>query len=262
MKTLLANAVLLSAMAALQGCLVINAALGFMGLVGPPAMQLAGTAYAVSEYTYEYAANDRTPDMVLLAKFDWLIPHEEDPNLSNHAGAFSEVALAPSAPDSLQAQIAPETTPPGTRPRKAAGTIRPVPVASPRLESRTETARAVPHPQKAVSSKPLETAPIITASLPVGTPVHTYVERPFDPLLIRLNRLENTLRQAESMLSSTPDNGIRLSVSDTTEVPSEQGISGTWSIRHTLMKTVPATAHTGMPKTGHSPGASQRSLNT
>jgi hypothetical protein len=262
MKTLLGNALLLSAMTTLQGCLVINAALGFMGLVGPPAMQLAGAAYAVSEYTYEYAANDRTPDMVLMAKFDWLIPHEEEPHLSHDAGAFSEVALAPSAPDNLRAQIAPETTLPVTRVRKAAGTIRPIPAVPHTLETRTETARIVPHQQKGLSRTTLETAPAVTASLPVNTPVHTYVERPFDPLLVRLNRLENTLRQAESMLSSTPENGVRLSVSDMTEVPSEQGINGTWSIRHTLMKTVPTAVHGGMPKADHSPGASHRSLNT
>ena len=265
---LVGNIVLLAATLALPGCLAVNAAFGLLGLVGPPAAQLAGAAYTVTEYTYEYAANDRTPDQVLLAKFDWLLPTDAGQTMEGPAKTFREVALAPPSapirplPEIHLAAIRPEAV--GHSPAALAV----LPAATPVTETMTTSpSRPMAQPMaqpmarqrpQAKARKPLAAArPVATA--PRSGPAHTYVDRPVDPLLVRLGRVESGLRQAEAMLLSDPGNGVRLSLPCPNNNPCEQGINGAWSIRHPLMQFVPAPA---ARITGHSSAPSQRSLNT
>ena len=77
---------LLGALMTLPGCLAVNAALGVLGVMGPPAAQLAGAAYTVAEYSYEYGARGRTPDEVFAAKFDWIAGSGDEPEPAAFAG--------------------------------------------------------------------------------------------------------------------------------------------------------------------------------
>jgi len=68
--------VLLSAAMPLSGCAVVaGPLLGAGGLAFAP-LQYASTAYTLGEFTYQYAANDRTPDQVLEAKYDAVVSGE------------------------------------------------------------------------------------------------------------------------------------------------------------------------------------------
>ena len=59
--------------ALLSGCAVIGPLLSLGGMAGLAPLQYASVAYTVGEYTYEYAANDKTPDQVIQAKIDSVV---------------------------------------------------------------------------------------------------------------------------------------------------------------------------------------------
>ena len=59
----------------LPGCAVVAPLLSVGGFAFAP-LQYASTAYTIGEFTYEYAANDKTPDKVLEAKYDAMVSGE------------------------------------------------------------------------------------------------------------------------------------------------------------------------------------------
>ncbi|WP_207262923.1 hypothetical protein [Desulfovibrio sp. Huiquan2017] len=243
------NLLILAAATILPGCLAVNAALGVLGAVGPPAAQLAGAAYTVAEYSYEYGARGRTPDEVFLAKFDWLRKDVKEPDPAAFAGALRRTVAPQKAmnahPPALVAQVAstPAPAPRATRRPAAAGRHAPVVPARDRV-----------------------TAPVRKASTPRrALPVHTYAAYTPDPLLVRLDRLENGLAQAERLYLSAERGGLRLSVPPCDGDPCAQGVNGGSSLRLPVMRTAPA-AFPPPPASGREPGQSAppspRSLNT
>lgn len=244
-RAILRNAIVVSAVLLLPGCLAVNAFLGAASLVITGPMQYAGTLYTVGEYTYEYAVNDRTPDEVLGAKLAWLqlTPKTEKSDtslLTGYAKAMRRTSMDGSkpfvrpepAPDTVPSATAPETGPVMTASARPSPTPQPAPVTAHTPAPRstpTVVARQKPAPRPAP-------APVVTAST---RPVHTYVERDTDPLLVRMHRLERSLAQAERVVLDRPEAGVRHTVSEPA-AGQETGISGSWSIRHGLMQLPPA----------------------
>ncbi|WP_316896315.1 hypothetical protein [Pseudodesulfovibrio indicus] len=233
----LASLSVLALAALLPGCLAANAALGVMGLFGPPAVQLVGAAYAVAEYSYEYSVNDRTPDEVIAARLSWVFPSDDGPSVTEYGSAFRRTVTAGDLriPTATLPQGATEPTltalaaqEPDPAPRPALGAVpapasRPVAVQKPG----SRKSRTVPT-QIAQAAPPQVRRPVL----------HAYVERTADPLLERMQRMEQGLRQAESLYLAD-GGGLLLSVPAREADPSAQGVSGSWSIRHPVMKTVP-----------------------
>ncbi|WP_316899209.1 hypothetical protein [Pseudodesulfovibrio indicus] len=59
----------------LPGCAVVAPLLSAGGMAFAP-LQYVSAAYTVGEFTYEYAANDKTPDKVIGAKYDAVMSGE------------------------------------------------------------------------------------------------------------------------------------------------------------------------------------------
>ena len=59
--------------ALLSGCAVVGPLLSLGGMAGLAPLQYASTVYTLGEFTYEYAANDKTPDQVIQAKIDSVV---------------------------------------------------------------------------------------------------------------------------------------------------------------------------------------------
>ena len=57
----------------LSGCAVIGPLLSLGGAIGLAPLQYAATAYTVGEFTYQYAANDKTPAQVVREKIDSVV---------------------------------------------------------------------------------------------------------------------------------------------------------------------------------------------
>lgn len=57
----------------LSGCAVVGPLLSVGGMAGLAPLQYASIAYTVGEYSYEYAANDKTPDEVIEGKIDAVV---------------------------------------------------------------------------------------------------------------------------------------------------------------------------------------------
>lgn len=239
---------ILALAALLPGCLVANAALGVMGLLGPPAVQLAGAAYTVAEYSYEYSVNDRTPDEVIAAKLEWIFPTGNDPSLTEYASAFRRTVTAGAAPLPTPA-AAREIAPPVVVRTAQAGT-RPAPLSAAGAKPGPRTTS----PDRTPSKRTAEAAPPAKRS-PVR---HAYVRRDPNPLQERLHRLEQGLRQAEALYLADRSGDLRLSVPPPEGDPSGQGVSGSWSIRHPVMKTAPEP----VARPAQSTADSSRSLNT
>ncbi|AMK10356.1 MAG: hypothetical protein AB7E51_12400 [Pseudodesulfovibrio sp.] len=60
---------------ALPGCAVVSPLLTAGGIAFPP-LQIVSAAYTLGEFTYEYAANDKTPDKVIGDKYDAVVSGE------------------------------------------------------------------------------------------------------------------------------------------------------------------------------------------
>lgn len=77
-----------------SGCAVVGPALSIGGLAGLAPLQYISTAYTIGEFTYEYAANDNTPDMVIENKYQSVMTGEafELPDY------LSDEAAGPEAP--------------------------------------------------------------------------------------------------------------------------------------------------------------------
>lgn len=256
----LGHILLLGALTVLPGCLAINAALGVLGAMGPPAAQLAGAAYTVAEYSYEYGAHDRTPDEVFLAKFDWLLDDGDEPDPSALAGALSAVVPGP------QADVAPRpivvaadaAAPAGPRARPGfthaarpvAETGRPVrlvkkatPVAA--ASKAAPVKRIAKPPARPIVRQPDQAAPVRRT-----TPVHHYAVHAPDPLLARLDRLESSLAQAEALYLAETADGLRLSVPPCDGDPCAQGVNGGYSLRLPVMYSAPRATGASSARAG------------
>jgi hypothetical protein len=74
-KTVFVLFVLLSAFGPLSGCAVVAPLLGVGGFAFAP-LQYASTVYTIGEFTYQYAANDKTPDQVVQDKYNAMVSGE------------------------------------------------------------------------------------------------------------------------------------------------------------------------------------------
>ncbi|EGB15350.1 hypothetical protein DND132_2145 [Pseudodesulfovibrio mercurii] len=262
---------LLGALTLLPGCLAANAALGVFGLMGPPVAQLAGAAYTVAECSYEYGVNDRTPDQVFLAKFDWLLEDGEgnEPAPAAFAGALRRTVDGPTQADAPQAVAVAKAAP------KTGNRTGPVaePVAEPVAVAATIPVKNhTVAPKRAVAAvAPARPVPNRIAPVPRRTvPAHTYVVHEPDPLLARLDRLESGLAQAERLYLSRSEVGLRLSVPPCDGDPCAQGVNGGSSLRLPVTYTAPAmdsfSTTSSLPPVGDRAGQprppSGRSLNT
>jgi hypothetical protein len=260
----LGHILLLGALSVLPGCLAINAALGVLGAMGPPAAQLAGAAYTVAEYSYEYGAHQRTPDEVFMAKFDWLTDDGDEPDPAAFAGALSAAMPGPQVMDASRPMVAVadagDVLGPVARPNAApiAGPISVTRAERPvkRVEQPTPATRKAAPAKRApearmqvaeVPARPAARESVRTASVRRTVPIHTYVAHAPDPLLARLNRLENGLAQAEALYLSDSADGLRLSVPPCDGDPCAQGVNGGSSLRLPVTHRVPATSTASAP---------------
>lgn len=233
----------------MPGCLAINAVLGIMGYLGTGPIQFAGTAYSISEYAYEYAVNDKTPDEVIEEKFAWLLLPDEDLELSADAKDLQQSVTTPMAniPPSVQTAktslgAAQNLTLTQAKHSAPASTMIASLSPSPQKKTVAPKPRRIQRQRHVVKKQtPTATAPIHTAKADIHTviPNHIYVERDTDPLLTKMNRLEMNFSQAEIIVSNEPTQGILLSAQSESDGKIEQGISGSWSIRHSLMEQTP-----------------------
>lgn len=247
--TLLRNCLFTTSVLTLSGCLVINAALSTLGLLGSGGLEYASTVYSVAEYTYEYAANDKTPDEVIEDKLAWLILPDEEATMVAKTRHPSHPSMTSDRPDlHLLAQ---QRAPVRTVRRKAAHSMN-TPVMTASLSHK---------PKKAAAAKPKQARqqqvdqeqkiPAIATALHTDkiSPPHQYIERDANPLQTRLDKLELAFAQAERMAAHSTTSGMKLSVQPDGRAPENQGINGSWSIRHTLMQAGPMAAADSTPNT-------------
>ena len=57
----------------LSGCAVVGPLLSLGGAIGLAPLQYASTVYTIGEFTYQYAANDKTPAQVIREKIDSVV---------------------------------------------------------------------------------------------------------------------------------------------------------------------------------------------
>jgi hypothetical protein len=273
MKRTVCNCLFVAALAALPGCLAVNAMFGVLGLVTSGPVQYAGTAYTVGEYTYEYAVNGKTPDAVLGEKFAWLTEDEPQPPVvlaeTSPEGAPPHGATQADAATPLMADGADSLTlRPGHGPQPETDRYDTVslmadagPAAGPPaipVSQRTRSAPARPtvatvtvaaaKPAPATHAAPVTTeAAAVEPTAPTRTATATAPPSGFNPfsgtdsLAARMDRMESTLAQAERILLREPDQGVIYPASrnDDPQGSDTAGVSGEWSIRHPVMQPGP-----------------------
>lgn len=224
----------------LPGCVVINAVLGAMSFLTSGPLQYAGTVYSVSEYTYEYAVNDKTPDEVIEDKLAWLLEPDEIPEMTGYAKALRKSDIQgvpqPDAVTMLAAKARTTRPPADFAPAMARLTFSP---KQTRTTAPVAMASAKPTPAllptKKARPRTAPPAPAVQTVAAKSVPQHIYIKRDTDPLREKLTRMEQGFALAERMAGQEPPQGVRYSL-PTTEV----GINGSWSIRHGLMQLSPA----------------------
>ncbi len=283
MKRTVCTCLFAAALAALPGCLAVNAMFGVLGLVTSGPVQYAGTAYTVGEYTYEYAVNGKTPDTVLGEKLAWLTGDEQPSpvilaetsqmNDPPHGRAHVTAATPFMADDSDSLTLRPgQGSPPGT---DRYDTVSLTADAGPDAER-----PAIPVSQRRKTAPGRPTVAIVTvASVTVATgeqtpattetataePPRTFIATAPPPglnllsgtgsLAARMDRMESTLAQAERILLREPDQGVIYPASrnDDPRGSATAGISGEWSIRHPVMQPGPGqpgiAVRTAVPNT-------------
>jgi len=221
MKRLCRSCLFTAALPLLSGCLLINAFLGVAGLVGPAPIQYASSAYTVGEYAYHYAARGKTPDEVIEEKLAALLPADE-----------------PEVEATLMADAAPEPLPePVQEAVPAPIVLAAAPVPAP---SATPAAPVAIRPAVSVVSRPIRRAVAEPAASPaVWTPEALPYSTP-DPLLMRMDRMESALAQAERVALSRTGNGPRMEATTQDAGQPGPGVSGGWSIRHPVMQYGPS----------------------
>lgn len=220
------NALLLVLTLTLPGCLVINAALGVVGLLGSGPIQYAGTAYSVGEYAYELAVNDRTPDDVIEGKIAFLSGSEAlDPDIAAHKGAgydhatakahvFEKEKIWESFQRPIPARLTPKKAPAMSRPQSSVVLAH----------NRSTQPNRRPTQNRAIARQ--QPQPI----------THTYVERNPDALFVKLNRMRQAFPQAELAATRVPETGVRVHLQEMAadQSTTSYGVNGSWSIRHTV----------------------------
>lgn len=254
MTILIRNCILTAAVLVLPGCLAINALLGVAGFLTTGPIQYAGTVYSVGEYAYEYAANDKTPDEVIGEKFAWLLESDQEVGKESHTLALAKDATLVQKPVATperqlaEASLAKQpqltlspTASVETAPRMVAR-LRPVPHPAAPVTVAQNTSRKSSPPPSRVQAKPTSMAPVMQAKAVVPALLrHEYVERKANPLQDKLDRMEQGLAQAEQLMNRSPVDGIRYSVPTQESGQTGTSLSGSWSIRHTIMQDSPAT---------------------
>lgn len=244
----------------LPGCLAINALFGGIGLIASGPIQYVGTAYTIGEYAYEYAANDRNPAEVLGERITLLTSPEQWPGeMAAHMRKPppEQVHVAEArpprpasrtipAPETRQIRIADASEIPFTRRSviRKHTPIRPMPEAKPlrrfpnmpdtrRMASLPAPAKVSPSasmssrkPRPSMTKPPRPSSPRTIRNAPANAP---------DPLLARLNRLQQSFHQAEALAEQQGGPGIRIQVGP----KNTPGLNGAWSIRHSLMQHPP-----------------------
>lgn len=251
-KTMVRSLFLAALVIVLPGCVLINTVLGVVGLVTTGPIQYAGAAYSLGEYTYEYAVNDKTPDEVMVDKVAWLF--DEEPTDTVQYAEKTAIPTKNTTPDwdtsiriaankaSLSSdynarknaltRVKLTTTEPEQRVAHTPATVRPV---------TTVVAKAPSQASQPVRIKQPEPTPI---AIPVVQAVaiahqHEYIERNPDPLLNRLNKMQQAFTLAERMATDTPARGIRYSINQNKNGQTITDINGSWSIRHDVMQSPP-----------------------
>ncbi|QJB56165.1 hypothetical protein [Pseudodesulfovibrio sp. zrk46] len=229
--------------ATLSGCVFINAMLGVVGLVTSGPIQYAGTIYSVSEYAYEYAANDKTPDEVIVEKVAWLIGEDEEPVQL----AKTDIAI-PKPPEldwdaelRMKAEQASLRKPTPIMPPLAKAKLETPTMATPKPTShpaRVATKAAPRKPARVKRTAPATPVPVVVAEA-IPTPSHTYIHHSPDPVQDRMNRMEHAFGRAEQMTGITTSQGIRYSLGNKKTGRTITAINGDWSIRHELMELPP-----------------------
>ena len=183
------SCILTAAVLVLPGCLAINAVLGVLGYLGTGAIQFAGTVYSVSEYTYEYAVNDKTPDEVIEEKFAWLLLPEDNLEMPGYARAARKPVM-PSPKDDIapEAQLEKSSVRasravalmPGkqkNQPALMAVSLKP----SPQIKAAATKPGKVEHQRRIVKkSVPVPAVIIAKVATPKPAPQHAYVNRKTD----------------------------------------------------------------------------------
>jgi len=229
MKRLCRSCLCTAALPLLSGCLLINAFLGVAGLVGPAPIQYASSAYTVGEYAYHYAARGKTPDEVIEEKLAALPPADEP--------EVEATLMADAAPESFAEPIPEPVQEAAPAPIVLAATSMPVPSA-------VTAAPAALRPAVPVVSRPSRRAVAEPAAIPaVWTPEALPYAAP-DPLLMRMDRMESALAQAERMVLSRTGartgDGPRMEATTQDAGQPGPGVSGGWSIRHPVMQYGPS----------------------
>lgn len=207
----------------LSGCIVLSGLLGASGFVLTGPAQYIGTVYAVGEYTYEYAANDKTPVQVLQEKFAWLTD-DEKPEAEKDTAPVPLPRLAHARP-----RLAPPTReraailkkPATTKPEKA----DPTPVAAAAITAKEKAdTNAAPAPLKSIpyAAPVLSPGPVQPAMLTAAAPT--------PQSLIKLQRMEQAFAAADAQALMSPEQPHTVRIT----LPPDTGIweyNGTSEIR-------------------------------
>lgn len=248
-QTLVRSAFLSALVVILPGCVLINTALGVVGLLSSGPAQYAGAVYSVGEYTYEYAVNDKTPDEVVVEKVAWLFQTDEEPDAVHYAD--STTIPSPRAEKSVEDRLQLAAGKASLQPHTSLTRVKLEP-AQPQASTQVASNRQRPTPissRAATMKKPASRTPIKQPVVATAKPVekthsaiqHTYIEHSPDPLLERITRMEQAFATAERMADHKPVQGIRYSVR-TNEAGQTLTINGAWSIRHDVMQPPPSSS--------------------
>lgn len=236
---MLANSILLGIAASLSGCLALSALFGAGSFLLNGPAQYIGTVYAVGEYTYEYAANDKTPVTVLGEKLDklgeWLNPEGPQIPESRVLLARSDVQGTTVIPGNPQSALPQTMATTATKPQFL------TPARETRALSEPLYAKRPPRPllamKKQAKPKAMPLSPPVSPTIsrpnpaPVSVTMHAAASAP--PRSLRqLQRMEQAFARADvAQYAKRDPGGLRISVGSDT-----RGISGSWQIRHRVSR--------------------------
>ncbi len=239
---LMRNGALITMMAVtLPGCLMLSALLGASSFVLSGPAQYIGTVYTIGEYTYELAANDKTPDMVIKEKLAWLTGPEVEqappalllaetpPTLVKSKGPLKELkpTALPTPTLSLPTLGQPTAEPPAIK----LAALSPVRIQKSKSHSaKKRTPKTLPQKPNNTKSPPQKAEKPKHPTAPKQHFIVQAAEAPPPSRLLKLQRLEQSFHAADQIMTDdVQGNGIRITLPSDSQ-PS--GINGSWSIRH------------------------------
>ncbi|KAB1441855.1 hypothetical protein [Pseudodesulfovibrio senegalensis] len=238
---LIVNSILLAIAASLSGCLALSALFGAGSFLLNGPAQYIGTVYAVGEYTYEYAANGKSPVTVVAEKLDrldnWLNPHDHaaEPRVMLARAHVHDTTTIPGSPQSavLRPMAAVSPAPLRMNPARENRSL-----SEPLHTSLAANSPRPPHGMKK-QTKPKAmpvtppVAPTIFRSDTVDAPMTVLASASAPPRSLRhLQRMELAFAHADAAHYAERDPAtLRISVSSDT-----RGISGSWRIRHRVSR--------------------------